>query len=280
MSRRVGLGVDFKYRERYPEGLPGICARHGDRLSHLSIVGVPSVEAAAWVRGLLPALPTLHHLSNIAPADPEGPDLARLALQDAISGALDAPWCGEDIGIWSLGPYEIPYFAPPLFVPEVAQSVGEAIRVVSERCTVPFLAEVPSCSFVMGTMDLGAFFHQLVAVARCPVVLDVSHVFSYALFTGQAPLDVLRALPLAHVWELHVAGGRISAAHPYRYIDSHSDAVMDEVYDLLNAALHLCENLKAITYEIGVRLDPDTLAHDLAQIERVADKHGFVPSFP
>src|SRR5262249_32462476 len=158
----VGFGLDHQYFDKYPGTMRGLCERHRERLSHLSIVGLRDIASAREFSALAGGLPIVHHLSNIAPANPRGPDLARLETQDAISQELGARWCGEDIGIWSLGPHCIPYFAPPLFEADVAEQVGEGIRRVAERCSVPFLAEIPSCSFVVGRLSLGEFFHRLV----------------------------------------------------------------------------------------------------------------------
>ena len=143
--------------------------------------------------------------------------------------------------------------------------------------SVPFLAEVPSCSFTVGRLSLGEFFHRIVRISGCGIVLDVSHVLSYALSTGRRPADVLDSLPLDAVVEVHVAGGRINKSYPFRYIDSHSDPVMDDVLDLLGHAVERCAGLRAVTYEIGMQLTAQMLAHDFERIEVVLAQLGFEP---
>ena len=83
------------------------------------------------------------------------------------------------------------------------------------------------------------------------MVLDVSHVYSYALYSKKDFLQVLRALPLSRAKEIHVAGGSVHPNHCWRYRDTHIEPVLDSVIDILHVALQECPNLSAVTYEIG-----------------------------
>lgn len=266
----VGLGLDAQHRDRYPGGLEDLCSAFAPVLSHLSIVNLGSVkEALSFKNRCAGSLPVIHHLSGVAPADPKGPDLQRLRALNRISDALDAVWCCEDVGLWSLGPYDIPYFTPPLLTRESLDHTVKAARLVDRTAAVPFLPEVPSCSFVVGDLSLGAFFAELTERASLSMVLDVSHVFSYAILSGQAPSEVLSSFPLSSVQEIHIAGGRIDPRCSWRYIDSHSNNIMEEVLGLLESAVPKCANLQCVTYEIGVGLTRESIASALDAIGAV-----------
>jgi uncharacterized protein len=274
----VGFGIDAQYTARYPHGLQNLCLRYHDRLTHLSVVSLRNVRQAEWFkRECAKGLPIIHHLSNVAPADVDGPHLNRLQLLDDISRELKAIWSCEDIGIWSLGPYGIPYFAPPVFEAEVADNVAEGVRSVLERSSVDFLAEIPSCSFVIGKMTLGNFFHRLVERAKCRLVLDVGHVYSYALFRGEEPNRVLQSLPLTAVRELHVAGAKISPRYEYRYIDTHCDPILKEVEELLLLAVETCPELRCITFELGFSISADLIESELDRLEKTLNRVAWAP---
>ena len=276
---RVGIGLDYKYRDVYPKTLADICRDWSPRLSHLSVVSLLDIEEAREFRRTAGSLPVVHHLSNIAPANPGGPDLELLTRQDEMSRELRAVWCGEDIGIWSLGPYQIPYFAPPVLDRSSVTFIARGVRQVARHIHVPFLAEIPSFSFVAGDLSLGEFFSRLVEEAGCPLVLDLSHVFSYALAAGQDPEAVLASLPLEAVQEIHVAGGRVSATHAFRYIDNHSDPVMEPVLQLLRLAVRGSPNLRGVTYEIGVAIKLDVMDGELLKIQRLLEQERFEPAW-
>jgi uncharacterized protein (UPF0276 family) len=279
MSGVFGFGLDYKYGARYPGGIESLCEQYRDRLSHLSIVAIDTAGEARAFRKLAGDLPVIHHLSNVAPGNPSGPDLERLRKQDAFSGILEAVWCGEDIGVWQIGPYPLPYFAPPVFDADVARWIGDGVTQITAGSRVPFLVETPSCAYVAGNVDLGEFFRIITDTAGCPIVLDVSHVFSYALAAERPTLEVLAGIPLERVWEIHIAGGRVDERHPFRYIDSHSDPIMSGVYEVLTAAVQRCRNLRCVTYELGVGLTAEMIAHDVARIEAILHGAAWVPDF-
>jgi len=277
----LGLGLDYQYVNDYSfGGMKGICNTYRDRLSHVSIVNLSNLtEASFFINEISQSLPTIHHLSGIAPANPFGPDIRKLELQSEISDHIKSFWCLEDIGIWSIGPYAIPYFAPPIFDSKIADLISARIKQIMEITQIPFLAEIPSCSFVVGTQSLGDFFHQIINATNCKMVLDVSHVFSYALATNNDAFTVLHSLPLDAVWEMHIAGGRINPNHQHRYIDTHSDPIMPEVIELMVESIKYCKNLRAITYEIGVASSAELIDQEINKLIALIDRNNFKNQF-
>lgn len=277
-SKLFGLGLDAQYSACYPQKMSGLCNRYREKLSHLSIVGLGSTGAARHFReDISQELPVIHHLHGVSPADPDGPHITRFLELDKVSSELDCIWCCEDIGIWSIGPYEIPYFAPPPFDKDVADLVASRINLLLELSSKPFLAEVPSCSFVVGQLTLGEFFYRIVDQSSCNLVLDVSHVFSYATALQLDPVDVLHSLPLERVIEAHIAGGRIHNLYKHRYVDTHSDPILGDILMLLSIAASECENLQCVTYEIGANLSGQQIDCDILRIEKSLKESSFLP---
>ncbi|MGF6768614.1 uncharacterized protein (UPF0276 family) [Paraburkholderia sp. GAS199] len=272
----IGVGLDFQHRYSYGKPLGDLLDSLAARLSHVSIVGLVTDREVLSFKEMT-ALPILHHFTGVAPGGVEGINLNVLRRQRDISDALGALWCLEDIGIWNIGPYNIPYFAPPLLCQDVLDQTIAGVRAVQRETSVPFLAELPSCSFVAGNMTLEAFFGVLIAETGCGMVLDVSHVFSYAIYFNKEPLDVLTALPLDSVVEIHVAGGSIHPQHGWRYRDTHVEPILDAIFPILEAAIMRCRNLRAITYEIGLGISLDLVDREITRLQHIADAGGFVP---
>lgn len=273
----IGFGLDYQHFSEYEVHGRELIETFANRLSHASIVGLTNFRETADFKAVTGGLPVVHHLSGIEPAGLNGVNWKQFAFQNKVSTHLNAAWCGEDIGIWSIGPYAIPYFAPPVFCREVLDHTIANVQLLKAKSAVPFFAEVPSCSFYAGDISPGEFFTELSQRAECALVLDISHVFSFAAYFGQKPLDVLNSFPLESVGELHVAGGSLSPKFPYRYRDTHSEPIMNEVLEIYQAALLKCRSLRAITYEVGVGLSLEILTEDFSKVEKLASQSGFTP---
>lgn len=274
--RKIGLGLDFQHRASYGKPMDELLNYFSDRLSHISIVGLIEDRDVTEFKSLT-KLPILHHFTGVEPAGVDGVQLAAVRRQCEIAQQLQALWCLEDIGIWSIGPYNIPYFAPPVLCNAVLEATIDGVHALQKEVSIPFLAELPSCSFIAGDMSLPEFFTRLVGATGCGIVLDVSHVFSYAIYSDQSPLAVLAALPLASVVEIHVAGGSVHPSHSWRYRDTHTEPVLDGVIAILTQALKACSNLRAVTYEIGLGIGLDLVEEELARLQQMADTANFQP---
>lgn len=271
----IGLGIDYQHRHGYGLGLEELVNKNRGRLSHLSVVGLSSMMEVNTFLKLSEKLPIIHHFTGVAPAGQGGLNMDALLEQQQFSSALNAVWCLEDIGIWNIGPYSIPYFSPPVLCQEVLEQTIFGIHEIKAIVKIPFLAEFPSCSFVAGDLRLEHFFSELIDSTGCGMVLDVSHILSYAIYTDTAPIEVLEKLPLDAVVEIHVAGGSIHPEFGWRYRDTHSEPVLPATLDILALSIAQCRNLRAITYEIGVGIAPELILKDLERLENLAQSVGF-----
>lgn len=276
-SLSFGLGLDMKYMDRYSNSIRSALRNQQTSLSHLSIVGISKAQEAQDFLALAGDRPVIHHLSGISPCSIYGPDLQRLSRQENFSKSMQVPWCCEDIGLWTIGSYDLPYFAPPLFTEEIAHFVAQGIRSIEDNISVPFLAEVPSVSCVIGELSLADFFRILVEETRCGIVLDISHVYSIARASRSSWQEVLEGFPVNKVREVHIAGGRLNEKHPDRYIDSHSDYIMDEVYEILDHVIKQIPSIEAVTYEVGVALDDEKFLYDFARLSERLNTHQYTP---
>ncbi|WP_423600862.1 DUF692 family multinuclear iron-containing protein [Roseateles sp. MS654] len=269
---RFGLGLDGQYCDQYnSEIVSFIASRSG---SHLSIVSpdLTVVEQLVPSSGLV-----IHHLSGVGASDAAGPNVERVAQLDVYSAEMRAVWCCEDLGTWSLGSMPLPYFVPPPLTEEVCSFVALGVERIQEASSVPFLVENPYYSVVSGNLSLADFFTKLVNRSGCSLVLDLPHLVSYCMATSSAPERELSRFPLAAVTEIHLAGGKVSPKYQNRYVDTHSDPILEVVYDLLDQALEGAKNLRAVTYEVGKDLVAETFLAEAKKIESSLARANFAP---
>lgn len=272
----IGLGLDFQHLGSYGIPFRDLILACEYKLSHYSIVAITNVKEAERFKKISSGTPLIHHFTGVAPGGVNGVNLKQLESQSRISKLLEAKWCVEDLGIWNIGPYSIPYFAPPVLCVETLESTIREIKLLKASSDVDFLPEVPSCSFVIGSVGLGDFFSEIVKSCECNIVLDISHVFSYAIYFDVPLIEALNRFPLKAVKEFHVAGGSVHPGHKWRYRDTHSEPILPQVLELLEIAIPLCPKLQAITYEIGVGLPVSMLSTEIRLLNEVCNKVGFV----
>lgn len=277
MNQFIGLGFDYQHRDNYAIHLDRLIDLYKTEISHLSIVGLASKNDVDEFMKISQHLPIIHHLSEIAPASANGPDLKLAQKQDYFSSLMNAKWCLEDIGIWSIGHFGLPYFIPPIFDTATLNHTVKGVIQLQQELKIPFLAEIPSCSFVVGKISLGDFFHELVKKTGCGMVLDVSHVYSYSIYKNICPLEVLKSLPLQSAIEIHIAGGSVHPSHKWRYRDTHAEEILPPVYELLKASLQLCQNIRAVTYEIGIGLPAELIETEIKKLSEICLNLNFKP---
>ncbi len=129
----------------------------------------------------------------------------------------------------------VPYHAGTL-----ARVCGH-IDQVQDRLQRRMLLENPATyvEFSASTMAEAEFIAELVRRTGCGLLLDVNNVYVSCVNHGRDPYDYIRALPLQHVAEIHLAGFAhdVDAAGDSLLIDSHGAAVAQVVWDLYAYAL-------------------------------------------
>ncbi|MBB1087536.1 DUF692 domain-containing protein [Lysobacter sp. SG-8] len=123
------------------------------------------------------------------------------------------------------------------------------VREVIHRIPAPFLLENNTYYFDIpdAEMDEATFLNRLCAQSGCGLLLDLHNLYTNARNHAFDPFDLLRALDLQNVGEIHVAGGMELDGF---YLDAHSDAIPDPVWALLEWTLPRCRNIGGVTFEI------------------------------
>jgi len=97
-------------------------------------------------------------------------------------------------------------------------------------------------------MEEAEFIAGLVEKAQTHLLLDLHNIYSNARnFEGYDAWSFVRTIPLDRVIEIHIAGGQDSEGW---YHDFHSNAVPEQVWEMLGYVIPRARNLKAIVLEV------------------------------
>jgi len=125
---------------------------------------------------------------------------------------------------------------PLAYTPEALTLVAERVLRVQELLGRRILVENISTYLEFGASEMGEgeFIAELVRRTGCGVLLDVNNLFVNEVNHGADALATMRAIPVACVEEIHLAGHLVTE---HCLVDHHGDRVADEVWRLYDAAL-------------------------------------------
>ncbi len=116
--------------------------------------------------------------------------------------------------------------------------VVERVGIVQDYLGRPLVLENATTylQFTTTTLSEPEFLGRLTEATGCALLLDVNNVYVCAQNLGFDPVAYIRALPLDHVVEVHVAGHTDLGTH---LLDSHDAPVAPPVWDLYRLAMEL-----------------------------------------
>lgn len=168
---------------------------------------------------------------------------------------VGSPWFAQDCAycFWKEGPgysSQLGYFIPPLFNQASLEHAIRRVREVQAKVPAPVAVEPPPFSFVAGDMPLFTFFAGLTKATDCAILLDMGHLVSWQMASGQSVFDTLNELPVERVVEVHIAGGllRKGKQGPI-YVDAHENPILEPTWDMLKNMLPELPNVRAVCFE-------------------------------
>lgn len=157
----------------------------------------------------------------------------------ALVKRVNAPWCSDHLCWTGVGGVDVHDLLPMPYTAEALLHVVERVKVVQGELETPFALENASSyiEYRESTMSEYEFLVELAERADCGLLLDVNNVFVSAYNHGLDAEDYIDAIPSDRVVQIHVAGHTDKGAY---LLDTHSDHVRDEVWQLYRRALRRC----------------------------------------
>ena len=202
-------------------------------------------------------------VGNSRPHDPAG--LA--CLRDSID-ALGAPYASEHLSFnefdHGAGRQWTGFFLPPRQDRDGIMIAARRIDELRRAVGVPVAFET-GVNYLRPRADEladGVFIRGVAEAADCGILLDLHNLLANERNGRGAAREVIAAIPLERVWEIHLGGGM-----PYRgyWLDAHSGPIDEELYALTRQTVELCPNLRAIIFEIMDQYVDDSARDALQQ---------------
>lgn len=175
----------------------------------------------------------------------DGLDRDYLRRLRALVRRIDAPWCSDHLCWTGVGGIDTHDLLPLPYNADVLRHVVERVKEVQGELEIPFALENASSyiEYRDSTMAEHEFLAELAEQADCGLLLDVNNVFVNAYNHGFDADRYVDGIPSDRVVQIHVAGHTDKGTH---LLDTHSDHVRDEVWQLYRRALRRCGSVATL----------------------------------
>ena len=183
------------------------------------------------------------HALDLSIASPDAPLQAYLDALVAVAEENGAQAITDHLGFShgeQGGPSVGHVTAPPCTVEALDATCRNIDLIQRHFGDKRFYVENLAHFFVLtGEMPEAEFVQRMLSRTGCGLLLDVTNAYANQVNFGADALEFIQAvMPAASRVQMHLAGGYYDEDFG-RYIDSHSQAVPDEVWSLFRAALDL-----------------------------------------
>jgi uncharacterized protein (UPF0276 family) len=199
------------------------------------------------------ALVSVHAL-KLSPGSPDPPARAYLDAIAAVAEENGAESVSDHLGFTrdSQEGVEMGHFAPVPCTEESLDACSRNIDLIQDYFAPrSFYVENIAYNFrLRGTMSEADFLYRLLRRTGCGWLLDVTNVYANATNFRFDPYEfIAEVLPAAESVQMHLAGGFFDE-EAGQYIDSHSHAIPEPVWDLYRHSLRLAlGKVKAVFIE-------------------------------
>ncbi len=186
----------------------------------------------------------LHGVSmNIGSTGPL--DREHLSRLKALAARTRAAWVSDHLCWTGVAGRNTHDLLPMPLTEESLRHVVGRVREVSEILERPLMLENAStyAEFAASSMPEWEFFGRMMDEADCGMLLDVNNVYVSAFNHGFDPVAYLDAIDPARVTQYHLAGHTNKGTH---IIDTHSDHVIDAVWDLYRHSVARTGNVSTL----------------------------------
>lgn len=193
---------------------------------------------------------------------------------------LDAAWTSEHLSFNETAAGAAGFLLPPCQSDDGVAVAAANIRARAAAIGRPFAFETGVSYLPPGPdeMEDGAFFAAVAEAADCHILLDLHNLWTNERNGRARVRDVIAALPLDRVCEVHLAGGEWKNGY---WLDAHSGFAPPALLDLAAEIVPELPALGAILFEIAPEYAPKVeeaaLLRQIEALHRLWERRGRSP---
>jgi len=164
-------------------------------------------------------------------------DFEYLKKLKALTQRTRTPWVTDHLCWTRAGGVDLHDLLPLPYTEEAVHHVAQRVRIVQDFLELSVGLENTSSymTYNASTMSEWEFLTAIVEEADCGILLDVNNIYVSAFNHGFDARAFIDSVPHHRILQFHLAGH----THKGKYIlDTHSDYVIDEVWNLYRYACH------------------------------------------
>jgi uncharacterized protein (UPF0276 family) len=184
----------------------------------------------------LDRFPLVQHGVSLSIGSAEPLDQEYLKGLKALAQRTRTPWVSDHLCWGSAGGVHLHDLLPLPYTGEVVRWVAGRVRAVQDFLGVRFAIENVSSymSYTASEMTEWEFLTAVAEEADCGILLDVNNIYVSSFNHTFDPALYVDGVPAERVVQIHLAG---HTNHGKFILDTHSDHVIDPVWDLYRQAL-------------------------------------------
>ena len=181
--------------------------------------------------------PAVTHGLSLSLGDRDPPPRDFLRALRAFLEELGTPWHSDHLCFGAVDGAHLHDLLPLPFTEESILAVVDRVRLLEDALGLPIAVENISWYAHPGAAEMGEadFLNEITSRCGARLLLDVNNAYVNARNHGTDASEFIRRVPADRVVQIHVAG-HLTGADGLR-VDTHGEAVCDEVYELLSLAL-------------------------------------------
>lgn len=216
--------------------------------------------------------PVFCHGLSLSIGSPDPLDMSFLKQLKTFLNTYDVKIYSEHLSFAKCDNAHLYDLLPVPFREDAVKHVAQKIRQLQDYLERPFVMEnVSYYTPVAAEMTEAEFINAIVGESDCQLLLDINNVYVNGFNHKYDPKEFIKQLPLERVAYIHMAGHE--QIEPDLIIDTHGEAIIDPVFDLLEWTLQKTKPVPVLLERDFNIPEMEELNSEMNKLRLITNKH-------